>query len=471
MQSAPSRPAGHGSSHPRADERTETLLKSGEGRRVVMATAIGTAVEWYDYFLYASAAGLVFGQVFFSGMGRWSVLLAFATVGVSFLFRPLGAFLAGHFGDRYGRKVVLMVTLVMMGGATAAIGLLPTTGQIGILAPILLILLRILQGVSAGGEWGGAALMAVEHAPLRKRGLFGSAPQVGVPLGLILASAVLALMGLIAPGDAFVEWGWRIPFLLSVVLIFIGYYIRRNLEESPVFQEIKENQKQDYAKSPITDLFRHHWVLVLLIAVVAAGNSGVGYMMAGGYIQSYASNPSGPIGLPASHVFGVVTAAGATWLAFTIVGGWLSDRIGRRTTYLVGWALQLLGVLTLFPLVNLGTAMSLFAGLGFLTIGLGLTYGPSPSYFAEVFPASIRFSGLSISYALGSIIGGAFAPTIAEFMVETTGSTGGVTIYLSVVTLVACGATLVLRDRSRIPLGPEHEDAQSVSPVRGLRRV
>ena len=202
------------SSHhpPQADgfTPTGTIASATDRRRVVFATVVGTTVEWYDFFIYATAVGLVFGQLFFAPLGANSVLVGFATVGISFLFRPLGAFLAGHFGDKYGRKVVLMWTLILMGVATALIGVLPTYEAIGIAAPILLVLLRILQGLSAGGEWGGAVLMAVEHAPRPRRGAFGASPQIGVPLGLLLASGVMALMTLLAPGDQFLTWGWRI---------------------------------------------------------------------------------------------------------------------------------------------------------------------------------------------------------------------------------------------------------------------
>ncbi|KTR82244.1 MFS transporter, partial [Leucobacter chromiiresistens] len=201
---------------------TGTIATTSDRRRVAIATVVGTTVEWYDYFIYASAAGLVFSQLFFEPAGSAvGTILSFLTVGISFLFRPLGAFLAGHFGDRFGRRIVLVVTLILMGAATVLIGLLPTYGQIGVAAPILLILLRILQGVSAGGEWGGAVLMAVEHAPRDRRGLYGAMPQIGVPIGLLLASAMLAIMNIIFPGDAFLEWGWRIPFLFSIVLILV----------------------------------------------------------------------------------------------------------------------------------------------------------------------------------------------------------------------------------------------------------
>ena len=243
---------------------TNTQSERQRTRRVALATIIGTTIEWYDFFIYASAAGLIFNKLFFAPAGpAFATILAFASVGISFLFRPLGAFLAGHFGDRIGRRAMLVVTLIAMGLATALIGLLPTYDSIGIMAPILLILLRIIQGISAGGEWGGAVLMAVEHAPVEKRGLFGSFPQIGVPLGLLLASAVFALMsGVISPGEAFVEWGWRIPFLLSIGLLFFGHWIRRTVEESPIFEEIKERKL--VTKSPVLLLLKNHDLLVLL---------------------------------------------------------------------------------------------------------------------------------------------------------------------------------------------------------------
>ncbi|MBU4465933.1 MAG: MHS family MFS transporter [Actinobacteria bacterium] len=446
------------------------MASHSDRRRVVFATVVGTTVEWYDFFIYASAAGLVFGQLFFAPAGpQAAILLSFATVGVSFLFRPLGAFLAGHFGDKYGRRVVLMMTLILMGVATALVGLLPTYDAIGVAAPILLILLRILQGVSAGGEWGGAVLMAVEHAPKTKRGLFGASPQLGVPLGLLLASGMMALMAVIAPGDAFLVWGWRVPFLLSVVLIVIGYYIRRRVEESPVFVEIAQRKEQ--TRMPIVQLFRKHALLVVIAALVFAGNNAVGYMTTGGYIQNYATNSDGPVGLERGPVLWAVAASAVTWLLSTWVAGWLSDRIGRRTTYLIGWVLQLVGVFALFPLVNAGGVGMLFVGLAILTIGLGFTYGPQAALYAELFPASIRFSGVSISYAIGAILGGAFAPTIATALVQATGTTFSVTVYLAGMTLVGLVATLLLRDRSGIPLGPDHEQEQAKSPIYGLSKA
>ncbi|MET0780054.1 MAG: MFS transporter [Microbacterium sp.] len=449
---------------------TGTIATSTDRRRVVFATVVGTTVEWYDFFIYATAVALVFGQLFFAPAGEeFGQILAFLTVGISFLFRPLGAFLAGHFGDKYGRKVVLMLTLILMGAATALIGLLPTYEAIGVWAPVLLIFLRILQGISAGGEWGGAVLMAVEHAPKTKRGLFGASPQIGVPLGLLLASGIMALMAVIAPGDAFLAWGWRVPFLLSVVLILIGYYVRRRVEESPVFTELAE--RKEVTRMPIVQLFRKHALLVLIAALVFAGNNAVGYMTTGGYIQNYSTNPEGPIGLERGPVLWAVAGSAVVWLLSTFFAGWISDRIGRRTTYIVGWIMQLVGVLTLFPLVNTGNIGLLFLGLAILTVGLGFTYGPQAALYSELFPASIRFSGVSISYAIGAILGGAFAPTIAAALVAATGSTMAVAYYLAGMTLVGLAATLLLRDRSGIPLGPDHEAEQTVSPIYGLSKA
>lgn len=457
---------------------TGTIASPADRRRVVVATVVGTTVEWYDFFIYAFAAATVFAALFFEPMGEeFAQIVAFFSVGVSFLFRPLGAFLAGHYGDKIGRRPMLVITLLLMGAATTLVGVLPTHAAIGVWAPILLILLRIIQGISAGGEWGGAVLMAVEHAPKSKRGLFGASPQIGVPIGLLLASMMLAFMAQIAPGvpagsdvhlqdTAFGQWGWRVPFLVSIVLIGVGYWVRRRVQESPVFAEIAERKQT--TRMPIVQLFKHHALLVIVAALVFAGNNAVGYMTTGGYVQRYATDPKGPIGLDTSAVFWVVALSGVTWLFFTWFGGWLSDKIGRRMTYVIGWIMLLIGVFLLFALTNIGTVGSLAAALIILTVGLGFTYGPQAALYAELFPASIRFSGVSISYAIGAIVGGAFSPMIAQAIFQSTGSTTGITWYLAGVTVIALIATLLLRDRTGIPLGPEHEEEQAKSPIYGI---
>ncbi|OUM44617.1 MFS transporter [Arthrobacter sedimenti] len=429
-------------------------------RRVAFATIVGTTIEWYDFFIYATAAGLVFASVFFAPAGESiGLLLAFASVGISFLFRPLGAFLAGHFGDRLGRRPMLVMTLILMGASTTLIGVLPTYETAGILAPVMLLLLRILQGISAGGEWGGAVLMAVEHAPRGRRGRAGAFPQLGVPLGMLLASGVTAVMtGWISPGEAFIQWGWRVPFLLSVVLIGVGYMVRRAVEESPVFEEIAAKKQQ--TKVPAAELFRKHWKLVLLAAFVFAGNNAAGYMATGGFIPSYATGEA--VGLDRTDVLLAITFGAATWFVFTFLSGFLADKIGRKRTYLIGFGAQALMVFPLFWLINTGSLPLLYLALGLFTIGLGLSYGPQAAWYSEIFPASVRFSGVSISYAIGAILGGAFAPTIAQALINATGTSTAVSFYLLGMTALSVGAVLILRDRPGIDLSINNQAEQEV---------
>src|ERR1700754_626090 len=250
-------------------------------KKVLAATLVGTTIEWYDFFVYAQAAGLAFVPLFFAPMSQNNPLLAqvisFATIGLSFLFRPLGAIVCGHMGDRFGRRGVLVMTLIMMGAATALIGLLPTYGQIGAWAPALLMSLRILQGFSAGGEWGGAALMSVEYAPVNRRSFFGSFPQIGTPLGMILATGVLWAMTSILGKQAMVEWGWRIPFLFSIVLIVVGAVIRRTVEESPVFKLMHQRRKESSA--PLRELFGEHSFRIFRTALTFVANNAAGYIL------------------------------------------------------------------------------------------------------------------------------------------------------------------------------------------------
>ncbi len=429
-------------------------------RRVAAATLIGTTVEWYDFFIYATMAGLVFSQLFFEPAGESvGLLLSFASVGISFLFRPLGAFLAGHYGDKLGRRLILMTTLIMMGGATTLIGLLPTYQSIGVTAPVLLVLLRILQGISAGGEWGGAALMAVEHAPVERRGLAGSMPQLGVPLGLLLATAVTALMtGVISPGDQFLAWGWRVPFIASIILIAVGYFVRIAVDESPIFQEIAEKKEQ--ASVPIVELFRKYWHLVAIAALIFVGNNAVGYMSTGGFIPAYATSDA--VGLSRTDVLVAMTFAATVWLVSTLGAGIVSDRIGRKLTYQIGYVWLILVIWPLFLLIDSGSLVNLYIGLGLVCIGTGLTYGPQASLYSELFPASIRFSGVSISYAIGAILGGAFAPMIAQALLDATGGTPAIAVYLIGMCAVALTAVSLVRDRSRIDLSINNQAEQEV---------
>jgi len=305
--------------------------------------------------------------------------------------------------------------------------------------------------------------MAVEHAPEKKRGRFGAFPQLGVPFGLLLASLVLVVMTKwVSPGDAFVEWGWRIPFLLSLALLVIGHWIRRSIGESPVFEEIK--QRKSTIQNPIRVLFKHHKLKVLLGALLCAGTTGLGYMTTGGFIQNYTTNPAGPIALDRSTILMLVTISGLVWAAFTWFSACMSDKFGRKKVYIFGALLQLFAAFALFPLVGTATYLGIGCGIFLLSMGAGFTHGVNAIVYTELFPASIRFSGISITYAIGSIIGGAFAPLIAAWLIGVTGTTTSVTIYLMIVASLALTAILLLKDRTGIPLGIEHEEEQNKSP-------
>lgn len=440
---------------------TGTITVTADLRRVALASVIGTAIEWYDYFLYASAAALVFGQLFFEPAGPGlATILAFLTVGISFLFRPLGAFIAGHLGDRIGRRPVLVMTVIVMGAGTALIGLLPGYAQAGLFGPVLLVVLRIVQGIAVGGEWGGAALLAVEHAPKNRRGLLGSMPQMGAPIGLLLSSGVLALLNIAFPGDAFLVWGWRVAFWLSLALVAVGYWIRRSIEESPVFHELAERKEK--VRVPVAKLFRRFTPVIIFAALISAGSSAVGYMTTGGYVQNYATDPAGPIHLDRGPVLWAVTLSAVVWMIASFASGWVSDHLGRRTTYAIGYVAMAGGVLALFPLVNTANIVSLGLGLVLLGAAVGFVNGGAlPAWVAELFPASVRFSGASISYALGAIIGGAFAPTIAAAIFEATKSTTGITWYLLGMCALGLAGVLLLRDRSGISLRSSNEAEQS----------
>ncbi|MBD3689223.1 MHS family MFS transporter [Nanchangia anserum] len=429
-----------------------------EDRKVAIATLVGTTVEWYDFFIYSNAVALVFGPLFFEPLARDNTTLAqvigFATVGISFFFRPLGALVAGHLGDKIGRKAMMVATLILMGAATLLIGLLPTYATIGVGAPVLLVALRVLQGFAAGGEWGGAALMAVEHAPAAKRGWFGGFPQVGVPLGMLTATAVLAIVHAVAQ-DGFATWGWRVPFLLSIVLIVVGMAIRLGVSESPIFEEVRKDDEQ--LRLPIVQLFRFSGKQVVLGALAFMGNGVAGYMVTGGYILAYASG-SGGLGVNADHMLYLITLASAAWILTTLFAARISDKIGRVRTYQIGFALQLLWVFPLFLFVDRASMGWIACGLLPLTISLGLTYGPQSALFAEIFPARVRYSGAGMAYAIGAILGGAFAPMIATSLQASFHTSMAVSAYLFIFTAAGLAAVSLLKDRTGLPLGPEAND-------------
>jgi metabolite-proton symporter len=424
--------------------------------RAAGASMIGTTVEWYDFFVYASAAGLVFSDLYFGQLGSSAAILAsLATIGVSFLARPLGGVLAGHLGDRWGRKAMLVVTLVLMGVATVGVGLLPTYSAIGIAAPILLVVLRFLQGISAGGEWGGAALMSVEHAPASQRGYYGSAPQLGTPLGLLLATGVFLAVSTLTTEDQFRSWGWRIPFLLSAVLIVIGFYVRSKVNESPVFTEIK-NRSQDQ-RAPLSVLFRnYHKQLIIGVGLFIACNLN-GYILIG-FLNSYGTKT---LGLASSTMLLVGSVGALGWGASTVLAAQWSDRVGRRRTYIAGAIALGAWAFPFFFLLDTANVWLMVVAVVGLTVGLGITYGPQAAAYAEMFPAAIRYSGASLAYAIGAVLGGGFAPLIAAWLVGATGSSLAVSAYMFASCVLTLIAAVAMEQRS-----PAENDAF----VRGLSR-
>jgi len=412
--------------------------KRREQRKVLAGTLVGTTIEWYDFFIYAQAAGLVLAGLYFAPMTSDNPALAqiisWASLGISFLFRPLGAIVAGYLGDRLGRKIMLVFTLVLMGAATALIGLLPTYDSWGVWAPVLLVVLRIVQGFSAGGEWGGAALMSVEHAPVNKRGFFGAYPQIGVPCGMILATFVMYLATTLLSNEDFLAWGWRLPFLFSVALILVGFAIRRSVDESPVFKEMQARKSE--SATPLRQLFRSNSKQVLQTALIFLANNAAGYLLIA-FFSAYATKH---LGMERGPVLLASTLAAFTWLIFTMFGGIISDRIGRIRTFQIGYVFLLLWAVPMFMLIESGDILWFTMAILVLTIGLGLSYGPQAALYAEMFPANVRYSGVSIGYAIGAILGGAFAPLIAELLLAETGTSISIGLYiagLSIISLIA----------------------------------
>ncbi|NLS09237.1 MHS family MFS transporter [Nesterenkonia sp. MY13] len=434
-----------------------------EEKKVLAGTLVGTTIEWYDFFIYAQAAGFVLAVLYFEPLGEENAALAqivaWASIGISFLFRPLGAIIAGFLGDKFGRKLVLVITLMGMGGATVLIGLLPTYATWGLAAPILLIVLRILQGLSAGGEWGGAALLSVEHAPRHKRGLFGMYPQIGVPLGMLLATGFMFGLNAILTEEQFLEWGWRVPFLFSFVLIVVGYLIRLKVEESPVFTEMKDRKKESSA--PLKELVTTHKKYTFLAALIFAANNAAGYLV----IAFFASYGAAELGMSRTETLIASLIGGVGWFIFTMFGGWVSDRIGRVRTFQIGYAIIIVWAVPMWFMLDTASLPLFALAIFILTIGLGPSYGPQSALYAEMFPVSIRFSGVSIGYALGSIIGGAFAATIAQAILDTTGQSWLIGVYIGGLAIISfIAVSMVPKNLQGINLHDDSERTELSKP-------
>ncbi|CAN5868350.1 MFS transporter [soil metagenome] len=385
-------------------------------RKVVVASFIGTTIEWYDYFIFATASALFFPDVFFPGFGETTgTILAYTTFAVGFGARPIGGLIFGHYGDKIGRKTMLVATLLIMGSATFLVGALPGYDAIGVLAPILLVILRVFQGIGLGGEWGGAVLMAVEHSDDDQRGLNGSWPQMGVPAGLVIGTGVFAVVNAVS-GDA--AWAWRVPFLLSVILIAVGFFVRLSIYESPAFSQVRESGTE--ARMPIVDVLRTYPKNVMLGVGSRIGIDAAFYILAVYSLTYVAEN----LGLPQS--VGLIAISIAAFIEIFTIPAFasLSDRVGRRPLLIGGAALMGVWTFVFFALLGTkSTILIIVAAVIGLAVGHAAVYGTQGSFYAELSGTRVRYSGASFSYQVSGIFGGALAPIIAAVLFPIGGAT------------------------------------------------
>jgi metabolite-proton symporter len=413
-------------------------------RRVALASLIGTTIEWYDFFIYGTAAALVFNQLFFPEFDPVvGTVAAFATFAVGFLARPIGGVLFAHFGDKLGRKPMLITSLMLMGVATLLMGVLPTYATIGVWAPILLTLLRFAQGIGVGGEWGGAALMAVEHAPQNRRGFYGSWPQVGVPAGLLLGNLTFTAMSAGMSETTFLAWGWRIPFLCSALLIVVGFAIRLKISESPVFQEAMDRKEQERAeRMPVVEVMRRHPRTILLAAGSFVATNATFYVGTT-WIVSYTTKT---LDYDRTTILSANALLAAIDIPLMMAFGLLSDRIGRRIMSLGGMAVLALFAVPWIMLVDTGViGLFLLAGI-FVQACRTAVYGPQSAFFSELFSTRLRYSGASLAYQLASILGGGIAPMICTALYGVTGTSMSIAGYVVVLCLISFVSTYLLTE-------------------------
>ncbi|MEV6162717.1 MFS transporter [Streptomyces sp. NPDC052052] len=447
-------------------------------RRIVAASLIGTTVEWYDFFLYGSAAALVFNKLFFPESDPLvGTLLSFLTYAVGFAARPLGALVFGHYGDRLGRKKLLVLSLLMMGGATFAIGLLPTHATVGSAAPVLLTALRLVQGFALGGEWGGAVLLVSEHGDAERRGFWASWPQTGAPAGQLLATGVLSALTALMSESTFEAWGWRIPFLLSGVLVILGLWIRLSVDESPVFKaalaqaEERRSAAGAAEKMPLVAVLRHHWRDVL-IAMGARMAENISYYVITAFILVYATTAAD---LSKQTALNAVLIGSAVHFAVIPMWGALSDRLGRKPVYLVGAIGVGLWMVPFFALINTRSFGNLLLAV---TVGLifhGAMYAPQAAFFSELFATRMRYSGASIGAQFSSVAAGAPAPLIATALLAHYDSSTPIALYViaaALLTVVAIGCARETRDRDLADIeGAGAEPAGTSAPAAEARTV
>ncbi|MCE3550395.1 MHS family MFS transporter [Pseudonocardia sp. RS11V-5] len=427
--------------------RDDEAIRRSQRRRAVFASTVGTTIEWYDFFLYGTAAALVFPKLFFPGEDPYvGILLAFGTQFAGFAARPIGAAIFGHYGDRIGRKATLIITLLLMGIGTALIGVLPSYAAIGLAAPILLTILRIIQGVAVGGEWGGSVLLAMEWGHAKQRGLMASWPQLGVPLGLLISTGLVQLMST-TTGPAFLTWGWRVPFLASIVLVGVGLYVRLRVLESPEFAEVKA--KQTVVKMPVVDAFRTQWREILSSAFVRLSEQAPFYLFVT-FVLTYGTQQ---LKLGRTGLLNDTLVAAAIGLVSVPFFGWLSDKIGRKMMYGIGIVCTALFAFPYFGLLNTRVAGLVLLAIVVSLIFHDMQYGPQAALIAESFGTNIRYSGAGIGYQLASVIAGGPAPLIAAYILKNTGASAGIAWYIVICCVIAMIALVLMPRRASVDAG------------------
>ena len=426
-----------------ADEREEAAFRRN-CRKLLGAGLIGSSLEWYDFFIYATAAALVFGELFFPNASPlMGTLLAFSTFWAGFIARPIGGVVFGHFGDKVGRKPALVTCLLLMGSATFLIGVLPTADSIGTLAPILLVALRFLQGIAVGGQWGGVTLLLTESAGTERKGFAGSFAQMGVPMGVILGNGVFLIVGALVSQEQFVSWGWRVPFLLSAVLIPVVLFIQLRIEETPTFKQLEDKAAEGAVEqAPVKEVLKTNKKLVLLGSSLLFGCNAFFYVSIAG-VLAYGTSE---LGVDRDALLTVVLLASAVMVPLLAFSGALSDRFGRRPLCVAGGAVMALWAFPFFWLIDTGTIGLIFVAMLVGMIGQSLVYAPLAAFLGELFEPRIRYSGMSLAYQLAAILISGGTPFIMTALLAATDSTLSVSAYLALLALATLGGALALRE-------------------------